>query len=72
MIFSIIFNTLYSFLKTSAIIIFLNDSFKRNFPEKYNEIFLLVLDNNTNYENYLIFLFFGLLHPYYYYLLFHI
>jgi hypothetical protein len=40
MVFSTIFNTLYSFLKTSAILIFLNDYLKRNFPEKYNEICL--------------------------------
>lgn len=40
MVFTKIFNTLYSFLKTSAILLFLNDYFKRNFPEKHTEIFI--------------------------------
>jgi hypothetical protein len=40
MVFTAIFNTLFCFLKTSAILLFLNDYFKQNFPEKYNEFFI--------------------------------
>ena len=40
MVFSSMFNILYSFLKTSAILLFLNEYFKRNFSEKYNKVFV--------------------------------
>jgi hypothetical protein len=37
MVLSTIFNALFTLLKTSAIIIYLNDYFKNNYPEKYQE-----------------------------------
>ena len=37
MVLSTIFNALFTILKTSAIIIYLNDYFKNNYPEKYEE-----------------------------------
>ena len=42
MVFTTIFNSLFTFLKTTAVLIYLNEYFKNTYPQKYQETLINV------------------------------